>query len=256
MCVTCGCASDGTQFFALTPRPVESGRRVLAVERSLLAENDRQASVNRQAFDARRITAFNLLSSPGSGKTTLLVNSVTALSERCPVVVIEGDQQTDRDAQRIRATGVPAVQINTGKGCHLDAQMVNRALAELALVDDGVVFIENVGNLVCPAEFDLGEHAKVVILSVTEGDDKPLKYENMFHAADVVVLNKVDLLPYVAFDVALCRQYIARINPRAEILLVSATRGDGIAEWLRWIEQRRNANIATPREVAAPAQRT
>lgn len=256
MCVTCGCASDGIRFFALTPRPVESGRRVLAVEEALLAENDRQARANRQALDARRITAFNLLSSPGSGKTTLLVNTVTALSERCPVAVIEGDQQTDRDAQRIRATGVPAVQINTGKGCHLDAQMVSRAMADLPLADDGVVFIENVGNLVCPAEFDLGEYAKVVILSVTEGDDKPLKYENMFHAADLVVINKVDLLPYVAFDVAQCRQYIARINPRTEIMLVSATRGDGLAEWLRWIDHQRSVNGAPRRAVAAPAPRT
>ncbi|MHB1281423.1 MAG: hydrogenase nickel incorporation protein HypB, partial [Acidithiobacillus sp.] len=200
------------------------------------AKNQRHADANRRYLAERGIFALNLVSSPGSGKTTLLVRTVEALQHRLPVAVIEGDQQTGRDAERIRATGVAALQINTGKGCHLDAHMVGHALEQLQPVADGVLFIENVGNLVCPAAFDLGEAHKVVVLSVTEGEDKPLKYPDMFHAADLMLLNKVDLLPYLEFDVDACIDYARRINPKLAVLQVSATRGDGMAAWLEWIE--------------------
>ena len=179
------------------------------------------------------------MSSPGSGKTSLLVRALETLGGRLPAAVIEGDQQTEFDAERIRATGVPALQINTGKGCHLDADMVARALPRLPLAERGLLLIENVGNLVCPAAFDLGEAHKVVILSVTEGEDKPLKYPDMFAAADLMLLNKADLLPYLSFDVERAIEYAHRVNPRLEVILTSATRGDGIDAWLAWIERER-----------------
>ncbi|MHB1322579.1 MAG: hydrogenase nickel incorporation protein HypB, partial [Acidithiobacillus ferrivorans] len=216
------------------------------------AKNQRHADANRRYLAERGIFALNLVSSPGSGKTTLLVRTVEALQHRLPVAVIEGDQQTGRDAERIRATGVAALQINTGKGCHLDAHMVGHALEQLQPVAGGVLFIENVGNLVCPAAFDLGEAHKVVVLSVTEGEDKPLKYPDMFHAADLMLLNKVDLLPYLEFDVDACIDYARRINPKLAVLQVSATRGDGMAAWLEWIEdgaeQARSAREGALRE--------
>ena len=174
--------------------------RIVAIEQDILGRNNAVAARNRQYFAQRGILALNLMSSPGSGKTTLLVRTIDALKAELPIAVVEGDQQTSLDADRIRATGAQAVQVNTGKGCHLDADMVERALATLAPAEASVVLIENVGNLVCPAAFDLGEAQKVVILSVTEGDDKPLKYPDMFHAADLMVINKVDLLPYVDFS--------------------------------------------------------
>ena len=178
------------------------------------------------------------MSSPGSGKTTLLVETVTRLQGRRPVAVIEGDQQTSLDAERIRATGVPAVQVNTGKGCHLDARMVHDALHDLPALPHGVLLIENVGNLVCPAGFDLGEAAKVLVFSVTEGEDKPLKYPDMFQAAQLVLLSKCDLLPHLRFDLDRAMQYIHQVNPQAQILQVSATSGEGLNAWLEWIEQR------------------
>ena len=183
------------------------------IEQDILAKNDAYAARNRQLLADRGIFALNLVSSPGSGKTTLLVRTIEALRGRMPVAVIEGDQQTSLDADRIRATGAPAVQVNTGKGCHLDAHMVGHALDELAPADGSLLLIENVGNLVCPAAFDLGEAHKVVILSVTEGDDKPLKYPDMFHAADLMLVNKVDLLPYVEFDVDAAIAYARRVRP-------------------------------------------
>jgi hydrogenase nickel incorporation protein HypB len=182
--------------------------------------------------------ALNLVSSPGAGKTTLLVETVGALKASTPVAVIEGDQETANDAERIRATGVSAVQINTGRGCHLDAHMVGHALGDLTLSPGAVVFIENVGNLVCPAAFDLGEAAKVVILSVTEGDDKPLKYPDMFAAADLMILSKTDLLPHVDFDPEKALERARRINPRLECLRLSAKDGSGMASWLDWIAGR------------------
>ncbi len=217
--------------------PGMEGRRMVQIEQDILAKNQRHADANRRYLAELGIFALNLVSSPGSGKTTLLVRTVEALQHRLPVAVIEGDQQTGRDAERIRATGVPALQINTGKGCHLDAHMVGHGLEQMQLPACGVLFIENVGNLVCPSAFDLGEAHKVVVLSVTEGEDKPLKYPDMFHAADLMLLNKVDLLPYLEFDVDACIDYARRINPDLSVLQVSATRGDGMAAWLSWIEE-------------------
>lgn len=208
---------------------------MLRVERDILHLNNAHAAVNRKRFDALGVFAVNLVSSPGSGKTTLLVKTASALLSRVPLLVIEGDQQTSFDAERIRETGAPAVQINTGKGCHLDAHMIDRALDSAPLAENAVLLIENVGNLVCPAEFDLGEAHKVVILSVTEGEDKPLKYPNMFAAADLMVLNKIDLLPHVSFDVERCIDYARRVNPRIAVMRLSATRGDGMHEWLDWL---------------------
>jgi hydrogenase nickel incorporation protein HypB len=186
-------------------------------------------------FAERGVFALNLVSSPGSGKTTLLTQTVRVLHDEFPIAVIGGDQQTANDAERIRAAGAPAVQINTGKGCHLDAHGIGHALERLPLPESGVLFIENVGNLVCPADFDLGEAHKVVILSVTEGEDKPLKYPNMFAAAGLMLLNKTDLLPYVDFDVARCLDYARRVNPDIQILQLSARTGDGMTAWLDWV---------------------
>ncbi|HNH18088.1 hydrogenase nickel incorporation protein HypB, partial [Zoogloea sp.] len=192
-----------------------------------------------------------LVSSPGSGKTTLLVRTIEALQRRVPVCVVEGDQQTSFDAERIRATGAPALQINTGKGCHLDAHMVGRALERLAPPADSVLLIENVGNLVCPAAFDLGEAAKVVVLSVTEGEDKPLKYPDMFAAARLMLLNKTDLLPYLNFRVDDAIAYARRVNPALEVIQLSATSGAGFDAWLAWIDARRAEASVRVRDVAA-----
>jgi hydrogenase nickel incorporation protein HypB len=211
--------------------------KMVQVEQDILAKNNAYAGDNRRRFAERGIFAVNLVSSPGSGKTTLLTRSIEALKAKHAIAVIEGDQQTSMDAERIRATGVPAIQVNTGKGCHLDAHMVGHAYERLALPEASLLLIENVGNLVCPADFDLGEAHKVVILSVTEGEDKPLKYPNMFRAADLMILNKVDLLPHLSFDVEMCLAYARRVNPRIEVMQVSATRGDGMAAWLVWLEQ-------------------
>jgi hydrogenase nickel incorporation protein HypB len=216
------------------------------MEADVLGENKKLADSNRAHFKAHGVTALNLVSSPGSGKTTLLCASIQALKVRkpgLPIAVIEGDQQTSLDTDRIRATGVPAIQVNTGRGCHLDAQMVAEAFNRLDLHDvmhrgrlvDALLFVENVGNLVCPALWDLGEAAKVVVLSVTEGEDKPLKYPDMFAASTLMVINKIDLLPHVNFEVPRCIEYARRANPDIEVLLVSATRGDGMSQWLDWL---------------------
>ncbi len=315
MCVVCGCSATpeaqappsaagprvdpatGDLHYGATAAHVSvpglSAERAIRLEADVLGENDRLAAANRAHFAAHGVAAFNLVSSPGSGKTSLLVASIDALRRRCPglpVAVIEGDQQTSHDARRIRASGAPAVQVNTGKGCHLDARMVADAFAQLhrhahhahahdhdPAHDDGhghghghghahegsreheqghdhahdlehghaqrigdtrsLLFIENVGNLVCPALWDLGERAKVVILSVTEGEDKPLKYPDMFAAAQLMVLNKVDLLPHVDFDVARCIEYARRVNPTIEVLRVSVRHGTGMDAWLDWLLQ-------------------
>jgi hydrogenase nickel incorporation protein HypB len=252
MCTTCGCGGgepklDGQPHAHAqphdhgAPRP---GRRRISLEQNLLAKNDALAALNRAAFAERGILALNLVSSPGSGKTTLLEQTILLLKGRVPVVVIEGDQQTSQDADRIRAAGAPAVQINTGKGCHLDAHMVGHALEALSPGAGAVIMIENVGNLVCPAAFDLGEAHKVVILSVTEGEDKPLKYPDMFAAADLMLLNKVDLLPYLRFDVDRCLAFARRVNPSIQILHVSAQTGEGMEAWLDWIEVGRKQALA------------
>lgn len=219
--------------------PGLSQARMVQIERDILSKNDNYAADNRRRLAERGIYAVNLVSSPGSGKTTLLVETIQRIRERfngrVPIAVVEGDQQTTTDADRIRATGAPAIQVNTGKGCHLDAHMIGHALERLALADDSLLLIENVGNLVCPAAFDLGEACKVVILSVTEGEDKPLKYPNMFDAARLMLLNKVDLLPHLRFDLDACLGYARRVNPGLQVLQVSATTGQGMDAWLDWL---------------------
>jgi len=209
--------------------------RIVEIEEDLLAANDAVAATIRRDLEARGVFALNLVSSPGSGKTTLLVRTIGDLAGRYPVAVIEGDQQTSRDADRIRATGAPALQVNTGRGCHLDARMIAAALGTMPPARDSLLVIENVGNLVCPAAFDLGESHKVVILSVTEGDDKPLKYPDMFAAADLMLITKIDLLPYVSFDVGEATAHARRVRPDLEAIALSATVGTGMEAWLDWL---------------------
>ncbi len=270
MCVVCGCnnaedhgahehaapgaldPSSGDLHYgagpALASVPGLSQARTVKLEADVLGANQRLAERNRAHLKAHGVTAYNLMSSPGAGKTTLLCATIEALRRRAPelpLAVIEGDQQTRLDAERICAAGAPAIQINTGRGCHLDAQMVGDAFARLDLhaqahhhghhSPEALLFIENVGNLVCPALWDLGEAAKVVILSVTEGEDKPLKYPDMFAAATLMVINKIDLLPYVHFDVTKCIEYARRVNPGIAVLQLSATRGEGMPAWLDWL---------------------
>jgi len=234
---------DGVHHYGLGPAhahaPGLSQARMVSIEQDILAKNDEYAAANRRQLAERGILALNLVSSPGSGKTTLLTRTLTDLAGRWPMAVIEGDQQTSQDAERIRETGVKAVQINTGKGCHLDAHMVGHALERLEPEAGSLLFIENVGNLVCPAGFDLGEAHKVVILSVTEGEDKPLKYPDMFHAADLMILNKTDLLPHLQFDVERCIEYARRVNPRIKVLRLSATTGEGMESWYEWLDASR-----------------
>jgi hydrogenase nickel incorporation protein HypB len=280
MCVVCGCANPTTthpgeahvavdartgdlHFGAGAARvsvPGMSQARAIKLEADVLGENNRIAAANRAHFAAHGVTAYNLVSSPGSGKTALLCATIDYLKRHAPdlpLAVIEGDQQTSHDADRIRATGAAAIQVNTGKGCHLDATMVAEAFSRLHLhahhhghedgrhADDhghdhhhahSLLFIENVGNLVCPAMWDLGEAAKIAILSVTEGEDKPLKYPDMFAAAKLMVLNKTDLLPHLDFDVPQCIEYARRVNPGIEVLLVSAKTGAGLDAWVEWLQ--------------------
>lgn len=215
--------------------PGMSQARMVQIEQDILSKNNAYADANRGWFDEQGVFTLNLVSSPGSGKTTLLVKTIEQLKGEVEIAVVEGDQQTANDAERIRATGVPALQINTGKGCHLDGHMVGHAMQRLQPAEGSLFLIENVGNLVCPAAFDLGEHHKVAILSVTEGEDKPLKYPDMFAAADVMLLNKCDLLPYLQFDADLAEANARCVNPHLTIFRVSATTGDGMAAWLDWI---------------------
>jgi len=240
MCTTCGCPSEAHDHHHHHheghhhhDKP-KAGEK-LSIEIDILAKNNRLAEGNRRYLRDRGIFALNLVSSPGSGKTTILERTLRDLSGSLRCAVIEGDQQTDNDARRIAATGVPAKQINTGAGCHLDAHMVGHAMEELPMDGLDVLFIENVGNLVCPASFDLGEAHKVVVLSVTEGEDKPLKYPQMFHAADVMLLNKVDLLPYLDFDLDRCLEMARRVSPGIRIFQLSAKSGEGMAEWYEWL---------------------
>jgi hydrogenase nickel incorporation protein HypB len=206
-----------------------------AMEINVLAKNDLIAAQNRGWFEGRHVLALNLMSSPGAGKTTLLTRTINDLKERIHFSVIEGDQATVHDAQRIRETGCNVVQVNTGTGCHLEAEMVQRGIQTLNPPSDSVLMIENVGNLVCPALFDLGERAKVAILSVTEGDDKPIKYPHLFRACNIMLLNKIDLLPYVSFEVDRCLQYARQVNPDIQVFQVSATSGEGLDHWYGWI---------------------
>ncbi|MDP5181688.1 hydrogenase nickel incorporation protein HypB [Blastococcus sp. BMG 814] len=244
MCGTCGCEDDaGVRLTTLPddaahPHPHgpsgDTGRTVV-LEARVLAKNEDLAVRNRRSLAGRGIVVVNLMSSPGSGKTTLLERTVRELGVQWPVAVIEGDQETHLDAERIRATGCPVVQINTGAGCHLDADMVRRGLEALDPPDSSLVLVENVGNLVCPALFDLGETARVVVMSVPEGDDKPVKYPHMFRTADLVLINKADLLPYVDFDPERCARQVRSLHPAAEVLQISATHGDGMPAWYDWL---------------------
>ncbi|ERN43771.1 hydrogenase accessory protein hypb [Prescottella equi NBRC 101255 = C 7] len=211
----------------------------LTLEQKILAKNDRLAEDNRAWLTDRRIAAINIMSSPGSGKTTLLERTVRELRPSVPVSVIEGDQETLLDADRIRSTGCRVVQVNTGSGCHLDSEMVRDALDALGPAEDSLVFVENVGNLVCPALFDLGEQGKVVLISVTEGDDKPLKYPHIFVVADLVIVNKIDLLPYVDFDPDACEKNARSVNPDVRVINLSATSGEGLERWYAWLSDRR-----------------
>lgn len=220
-----------------------SQSRMVQIEQDILSKNNQYAAANRNHFREHGILALNLVSSPGSGKTTLLTRTIADLTGDYEMAVIEGDQQTANDAERIRATGVKALQINTGKGCHLDGHMVGHALETLQPADGSLLFIENVGNLVCPAAFDLGEAHKVAILSVTEGEDKPLKYPDMFHAAGLMLLNKTDLLPHLNFDVERCIAYAQQVNPRIRVLQVSATTGEGMGAWYQWIAATRQMEL-------------
>ena len=217
---------------------------MIRIEQDILSKNDAFARDNRRAFAALGLFALNLVSSPGSGKTSLLVKAIEALKDQLPVAVIEGDQQTSSDADRIRATGAPAIQINTGKGCHLDADLVRGALARLDAPPNGVLFIENVGNLVCPAGFDLGEAQKVVIVSVTEGEDKPLKYSGMFAAAGLMVVTKTDLLPHLDFDLDRLIDNARRVHPGIAVLKLSVKTGDGMDRWLQWLDAARALCLA------------
>jgi len=209
----------------------------MILEQDILNKNNLLAERNRGYFEGRRIKAINLVSSPGSGKTTLLEKTITDMKGVLSFSIIEGDQQTLNDAERIKATGVPVVQVNTGSGCHLDASMVNRAMQELELTDDSLLVIENVGNLVCPSMFDLGETYRVVVISVTEGDDKPVKYPDMFRTSDICIINKTDLLPYVDFDVEKAREYALRVNHHLQFFELSAKTGEGTDEWYKWLKQ-------------------
>lgn len=258
MCDTCGCGQPEEEVTIRKPHETmeehhhhdhdhdhphghdHKPERVLQVEQDILSENNLLAERNRGYMEAKGILALNLVSSPGSGKTTMLEKTVASLKEQLNISVIEGDQQSLRDAERIDAAGVPVVQVNTGTGCHLDASMVRRAVDELLLEQDSVLFIENVGNLVCPALFDLGESARVVIVSVTEGEDKPQKYPFMFNSSDTCVINKIDLLPYVDFDMERLKEYARQANPDLIFLELSAKTGEGLEKWYEWLQMEIN----------------
>ncbi len=252
MCTTCGCG-ESTEVTILRPQKADAftgnltlghhhheetehhhhhHEKVLHVEQDILQQNNLLAERNRGYFEAKNILAINLVSSPGSGKTSLLEATLKNKKDNSSYYVIEGDQQTMNDANRIDATGVPVVQVNTGQGCHLDSNMINKAIKELNPADDSILFIENVGNLVCPALFDLGESTRVVIISVTEGDDKPIKYPDMFHSAQYCIINKIDLLPYVDFDIEKAKAYALRVNHHLEFIELSARTGEGMDKWL------------------------
>jgi hydrogenase nickel incorporation protein HypB len=261
MCTTCGCSPLDThqqnhaddrlhhhthELNLPRQRQVSDHEaRIIAIESDILGKNNLLANGNRALFREKGIFALNLVSSPGSGKTTLLERTLIDLRDSSRCAVIEGDQQTSNDADRIAATGVPVRQINTGAGCHLDAHMVCHALEEFDLDQLELLFVENVGNLVCPAAFDLGEDHKVVVLSVTEGEDKPLKYPQMFHNSTVMLLNKVDLLPYLEFDVTKCLEMARRVNPGIIIFQLSAKTGQGMEEWYGWLKEQQRLKAGT-----------
>lgn len=254
MCGTCGCGEDNHITYSI---PGESGHhhgegghhhhhenhkhgvsKEIQLELDVLADNKLKAERNRGYFEALNISALNLVSSPGSGKTSLLEKTITELKGEIDFNIIEGDQQTSNDADRIKAAGAPVIQVNTGNGCHLDAEMVNIATKQLKPRDGSILFIENVGNLVCPSMFDLGESSRVVVISTTEGEDKPLKYPNMFQTAQLCIINKTDLLPYVDFDVEKAKEYAARVNKDLEFISLSVKTGEGMSHWYKWLKEK------------------
>ncbi|SNR67777.1 hydrogenase nickel incorporation protein HypB [Lutibacter flavus] len=263
MCGTCGCGTDGNGPIILKPgehkhmhshnehhhhdghshshhdHSHEHKHKVLEIEQDILQNNQVLAARNRGYFEAKNIFALNLVSSPGSGKTSLLERTLADLKDEIPFYVIEGDQQTLNDANRIDALDIPVIQINTGKGCHLESDMVYDAVKKLEMQNDSILMIENVGNLVCPSMFDLGESKRVVIISTTEGEDKPIKYPDMFHTSDICIINKIDLLPYVNIDVNKLKNYALQVNPNLQFFEVSATTGDGMEAWYKWLKSKK-----------------
>ena len=263
MCSTCGCGQSDDEVRIVSPEEEfaedktvldhhhdhhhhdhehshhhHSHTTQIELEQNVLQENNLLAQRNRGYLEAKNIFALNLVSSPGSGKTTLLEKTISMMKPEYDLAIIEGDQQSMNDANRIAATEVPVVQVNTGKGCHLDAHMVLHAIKKLEVKDNSLLFIENVGNLVCPAMFDLGENVRIVIISVTEGEDKPLKYPYMFDSSNVCIINKIDLLPYVSFDIDKVKEYATRINHHLEFFEVSATTGEGMDSWIQWLKSK------------------
>jgi hydrogenase nickel incorporation protein HypB len=268
MCGTCGCGTDGNGPTITKPGELthnhthdhhhhdhghhhhhhdghthshshdDHKQRVIEVEQDVLQNNQLLAARNRGYFEAKNILALNLVSSPGSGKTSILERTLADLKEEIDFYVIEGDQQTLNDADRIDALNIPVVQINTGKGCHLESDMVYDAVKQLEMKNDSILMIENVGNLVCPSMFDLGENNRVVIISTTEGEDKPIKYPDMFHTADICIINKIDLLPYVNIDMDKLKNYALQVNPNLQFFEVSATKGEGMQEWYKWLKSK------------------
>ena len=244
MCIDCGCAPADHHHHHHDDHQHEhqhaggeTPRKIISVEEDILSKNNRLAAGNRALLARQGVFALNLVSSPGSGKTTLLEKTLLDLKNDIVFAVLEGDQQTSNDADRIAATGTPAHQINTGAGCHLDAHMVGHGLAHFDLAKVQMLMIENVGNLVCPASFDLGEDFKVSLLSVTEGEDKPLKYPQMFRASEIMLINKIDLLPHLRFDVAKCREYAERVHPGIKIFEISCYTGEGLEPWYAWLKE-------------------
>jgi hydrogenase nickel incorporation protein HypB len=243
MCATCGCDGHSHHHHDQDQHHTH-GKSIVNVERDILQENNLLAERNRGYFEAKNILALNLVSSPGSGKTSLLERTLTDLKNEHLFYVVEGDQQTTRDADRIHATGTKVTQINTGKGCHLDAHMVMHAIQGIKPKEESIFFIENVGNLVCPAMFDLGEKERVVIISVTEGDDKPIKYPDMFHSSTLCIINKIDLLPYVPFSVEKAKEYARQVNPNLEFIELSCTSGEGLNKWYEWLKIKSMAEVS------------
>lgn len=254
MCATCGCGTDSVQYVKpdvnqlqladhTTHRHdyVQKQKTIIDVERDIMEKNNSFAARLKEYFDEKKIFIVNLVSAPGSGKTTLLEKTLLANDGYIRFSVIEGDQQTTHDAERIKKTNTPVVQINTGKGCHLDAEMVYNSLRYLQPPEHSILFIENVGNLVCPALFDLGEKERVLIISVTEGDDKPAKYPDMFQSASLCIINKIDLLPYVNFNMERCKSYARQVNPKLEFMELSAISDQGIHKWLNWLKSESRA---------------
>jgi len=258
MCGTCGCGSEENGIQIQNPKDIKAHdhghghhdhhhdgghshhhhqKTVLEVEQNILQHNEVMASRNKGYFEAKNIFALNLVSSPGSGKTTLLERTLQDLKNEISFYVIEGDQQTLNDANRIDALDIPVIQINTGKGCHLESDMVYEAVKKLDIRNNSVLMIENVGNLVCPSMFNLGENKRIVIISTTEGEDKPIKYPDMFYSSDICIINKIDLLPYVNIDVEKLKQYALKVNPKLQFFEISATTGEGMESWYNWLKK-------------------